>query len=299
MDVTPYLDMIRAWNPNLDLSNIRVDPYGLNNLVLIVDEEWVCRFPRHPDAWDRLRREAALLALIARHVRVAVPVFTVDPHKGFVAYQLLPGRPAYRHDLMRLTEVEQDQFAADMAGFLGDLHRIPPADLAAAGIAQHPPIDRDTTINNWGRRLEDLRAEIYPHLWADQQAYIEDLFAPVLDGRLNMAGFKATLIHNDLASYHLLIHPDTRRLSGVLDFGEAGWGDPAIDLGTLISAFGETFLRRVAQTYPVSNDLLERSRFRAAYLELEWTLKGVRTNDPEWYLVHLGRARDSRPFGVG
>ena len=118
----------------------------------------------------------------------------------------------------------------------------------------------------------------------------------MLDGRLDMT-YQPALIHNDLAAYHLLADPNSV-LTGVLDFGEAGWGDPAADTAALISGYGESFVARMIAGYPAIAAHLERARFRAAYIELEWALKGVRTTDPAWFLVHLGRARDSRPFGA-
>ena len=188
----------------------------------------------------------------------------------------------------------QDRFAADLAAFLRDLHTIPSDALTAAGLPPAPSPLRSPAL--WRDHLAAIRAELFPHLWADQQAAIEDLFAPVLVGRLAMTNQPA-LIHNDLAAYHLLANPNSV-LTGVLDFGEAGWGDPAADTAALISGYGESFVARMIAVYPAIAAHLERARFRAAYIELEWALKGVRTTDPAWFLVHLGRARDSRPFGA-
>lgn len=294
MDIAPYLDRIYAWNPALIGRPTRVDPYGLNNLVVIAGDEWVCRFPRTGESRQRLNEEAALLAVVSRYVNIRVPEFTVKAALDFVAYRLLPGRPLYRHDLLRLPAGAQNRFAADLAAFLHDLHTIPASALAEA-IPPAPQPPRSPAP--WREHLASLRTTLYPHLWADQHAAIEDLFAPVLDGRLDMT-YPPALIHNDLAAYHLLADTMTGKLSGVLDFGEAGWGDPAADYALLINTYGESFLRRMMAADPAIAAHLERARFRAAYLELEWALKGVQTGDPNWYLVHVGRARDSRPFGV-
>ena len=70
------------------------------------------------------------------------------------------------------------------------------------------------------------------------------------------------------------------------------------DYAALISGYGESFVARLIAVEPAIAAHLERARFRAAFIELEWALKGVRTVNPEWYLVHLGRARDNRPFGA-
>ncbi len=293
MDIADCLTQIYDWNPSLAGQPFRADPYGLNNFVIIIGD-WVCRFPRSDESRARLREEANLLALIHRYVNTAVPDFTADDVRPFVAYRLLPGRPLYRHELLRLPPAAQDRFAADLAAFLRDLHTIPSDALTAAGLPPAPSPLRSPAL--WRDHLAAIRAELFPHLWADQQAAIEDLFAPVLDGRLDMT-YQPALIHNDLAAYHLLANPNSV-LTGVLDFGEAGWGDPAADTAALISSYGESFVARMIAVYPAIAAHLERARFRAAYIELEWALKGVRTTDPAWFLVHLGRARDSRPFGA-
>ena len=105
------------------------------------------------------------------------------------------------------------------------------------------------------------------------------------------------MIHGDLAPYHLCFDPTTQRLNGVIDFGNAGPGDPALDLGSVIMAFGEGSLRQMDSVYPAMSGLMDRARFHAATLELRWALAAVRSRDPAWFLCHLGYARDAWPVG--
>src|SRR5262249_3829340 len=109
--------------------------------------------------------------------------------------------------------------------------------------------------------------------------------------------YAPAIIHGDLAPYHLCFDPDTRRLNGIIDFGNAGPGDPALDVGSLILAFGESLLGPVQAAYPALTDLVDRARFHAATLELRWALAAVRSRDPAWFLCHLGYARDLWPAG--
>lgn len=294
MDLAPYLAQIRAWNPSLDIRSVRVDPYGLNNLVIMVNEEWVFRFPRDEASRARLFTEAQMLALVRRHVSIAVPNFEFDEAWGFVAYPLLPGRPMYRHVLLRLSDAAQELFAADLAVFLSQLHAIQPEVLIAAGFSSSGTHDL-ASPGRWAERLDAIRVELYPLMWADQHAYVEDLLAPALDGRLETT-YTPALIHNDLASYHLLGDQETGRLSGVLDFESGGLGDPASDYGLLINTYGESLVSRMARYDPEIKYLIDRARLRAGYLELDWALQGIKTNNPEWFLVHIGRARDSKPI---
>jgi hypothetical protein len=54
----------------------------------------------------------------------------------------------------------------------------------------------------------------------------------------------------------------------------------------------------MARHEPLDRATLERARFLAGALELEWTLKGLPEKDLSWLTVHLGRARDVLPFGA-
>lgn len=290
MDVTQYLRRIQQWEPDIDLSRVRVDPYGLNNLVFILDTQRVFRFPRSSESRSSLIQEASILSLVRNFVRIGVPELVYDEELDMGTYPILAGAPLYRHDFLRLPRQQMETFAADVAQFLADLHAIPLEKLSASLGHLRPP------VVNWQERLDEVRDGLYRYLWADQHAYIEDLFAPVLSGQLDMDAYTPVLIHNDLAAYHLLTDQASGRLTGVLDFGEATLGDPAMDYAALISTYGETPVHIMARKNPTINELLNRARFRASYLELEWALKGVRTNNPEWFLVHIGRAGDIHPI---
>jgi aminoglycoside phosphotransferase (APT) family kinase protein len=109
--------------------------------------------------------------------------------------------------------------------------------------------------------------------------------------------YEQVLIHGDLASSHILYDRMQHSITGVIDFGTAGIGDPASDFGLIITMFGESFRRRMAKFYPEIANAADRARFRAGALELEWALAGLRSNDVSWLLCHIGRARDVMPIG--
>jgi aminoglycoside 2''-phosphotransferase len=111
-----------------------------------------------------------------------------------------------------------------------------------------------------------------------------------------MQAYDPVLIHDDLASYHILFDPTAQRINGVIDFGTAHLGDPARDFALIINVFGESVLRRMQPFYPAIEAALDRARFQAGMLELWWVMEGLRTGDPAWFTVHLGRARDVMPI---
>ena len=54
--------------------------------------------------------------------------------------------------------------------------------------------------------------------------------------------YDACLIHGDFGTANLLFAEG--RISGVIDFGFCGSGDPAQDLGALLASYGEAFVAR-------------------------------------------------------
>lgn len=291
----PYLAVIRAARPALDIVTAELNTDGMANAVVVVNDALVFRFPKTEAARDLQRYETALLTAIHRRLPVVVPQVEAQT-EDFAQYRLVPGEPLYRHRLLSAEPEAQAQVLTQLGAFLAALHTIPLDGLPV------PPWQRpgqhETARSRALARLEHVQQQLYPHLWRDQRAWIEHLYAPVMEGTLDLDSFTPCLIHADLASYHLLAAPDPWRLSGVIDFGTAGPGDPAVDIGLLLNTYGESLIRRMADTYPMSVELLDRARFFAGSLELEWALAGIRENDVSMLLVHLGRARDIQPIGT-
>jgi aminoglycoside 2''-phosphotransferase len=124
----------------------------------------------------------------------------------------------------------------------------------------------------------------------------------VLDGGLDLA-YSPAVVHGDLAPYHLCFNPAAHRLSGVIDFGNAGLGDPAVDLGSLILAFGEGLLWQIETVYPRMSGLVDRARFYAATFELRWALAAVRSRPglvplPPWLRTGRVARRVAGEVGV-
>ncbi len=288
-----YLARIQADLPALQVASTRLNSDGMMNDVVLVNDDLVFRFAKNEYAKTLLAYEAQLLQLIARHVTVPVPQIEYCT-EAYMHYRFVPGTPLYRHTLLRADTNRQDQLAHQLARFLQQLHAIPLSE------APSPPWQTSTPPESrrafYEQRLADLEQQIYPLLWADQKAWIGDLFAPVRDGTVDLDAFTPVLIHNDLAAYHILHAPATGHLTGVIDYGTAAAGDAAADWACLINTYGEQFVRRMHQVYPIPQATIDRARFMAGAIELEWALRGIQSQDLSLLLVHLGRARDSMPM---
>jgi aminoglycoside 2''-phosphotransferase len=288
-----YLARIQADYPALHIASARLNGDGMVNDVVVVNDDLVFRFAKSEHAQALLAYETQLLHVIARHVAVSVPHIE-HCADTYMHYRLVPGIPLYRHTLLHADAATQDRLAYQLATFLQQLHAIPLGDIPAPPWQTATPPESRQAFYEW--RLAEIEQYVYPLLWADQKAWVSDLFAPVRDGLVDLDAFTPALVHRDLAAYHILFADRTGDLAGVIDYGTAGAGDTAADWACLINTYGEQFVRRMHQVYPISQATIDRARFLAGALELEWALGGIQSHDLSLLLVHLGRARDSLPI---
>ena len=225
-------------------STIRWIDEGYDFEVAIVDDEWVFRFPRRAGVEAALELEIDLLPRLAPALPVPVPVFEhVLREPLFVAYRMLRGTPLVNED------------GDGMRAFLDALHAFD------ASALQIEPA-------NWVEAYRDQCAEferlVLPQLERSLHAEARRLFDEVE----TLVGFSPALLHADLGPAHLLVRDG--RLAGVIDWGDARLGDPALDYAWALNGpFAD---------WEVDPDLRRRAGF---YHRLE-----------PWYEAHYGLFTD-------
>jgi aminoglycoside 2''-phosphotransferase len=293
MDIpSAYLNRIQAILPTLIITSSHFNQDGMINDVVMLNEQFIARFPKDAHAKERLVIESGILELIRAGVEMPVPRFEYQA-ADVVIYRMLVGEPLSREALLRQDEVVQDRLAEQLALFLSQLHAIPRQVVEQRAIGVSEAVH---SLEDWSSMFADVQRELFPFLWAHQKTWVQQLFVPVLQRQISF-DYEPVLIHGDLGVYHILYDRTQGRITGIIDFGTAGLGDPASDFACLIQALGEQFLQRMARFSPAIAPALDRARFRAGALELEWALHGIRSHDVSWWLAHIGGARDVRPLG--
>jgi aminoglycoside 2''-phosphotransferase len=277
---------VRSIMPDLEIERFDVSNEGLVNDVVIVNGEFVFRFAKTERGAEILDGEKRILGLVRDQVEVNVPK-PIYSDKGCVVYPLLAGEPLLLESIMALNESAQIGIAGDLGKFLFNLHT---TDISQVQ-EELPPTAAPVTREKWLDIYRRVKETVYPLLWKHQVKWAERLFDSML---MNPQAFeyKPALIHGDLRPYHILINNEKCEMTGVIDFGVAGIGDPASDIGTLINTYGESFVIKMQSSYPNLDEYLARARFYAQSIELHWVLLGIEFGESFWFTAHLGCARD-------
>lgn len=265
-----YLARIKALDPQADVTRAVLNSDGLMNDVILVDDH-VYRFAKSPGPKLALANEAILLRSLEGRLPVAVPT-VLQLADDLMVVRRIPGRALTTGDV-------DATLAAQLGEALDALHIIDDPQLPASVV----PAGQARQLALW----TDIRAYVYPLLLPHQRAWAERLAAYADDP--TAFAYTPCLIHGDLAPYHLFMQAG--KLTGVIDFGVGGLGDPAIDISALLVGFGPRLVEGLRPTYPALDALLPRARYYAAAIELEWVMLGLKHNEKFWFTAHLGNAR--------
>jgi aminoglycoside phosphotransferase (APT) family kinase protein len=209
-------------------SVLRVRSSGTDNAMFRLGPDMVVRLPRYPAAAAQVEKEQMWLPRLAPHLPFPIPVPLAEglPGEGYPwrwsVCRWLEGENPLPQDL-----ADASALANDLARFVLALRHIDPVGGPAPGLhnfGRGEPLARRDRITR--KSIAALAGVI--DVDAVTAAWDADLCAPAWSGA-------PTWIHGDLSAANLLTIQG--RLSGVIDFGGLGVGDPACDLIVAWSLF--------------------------------------------------------------
>ena len=191
---------------------------------------------------------------------------------------------------MKLPTDDQQAVADQLAQFLKELHGVPVNQITDF---EMPMADALMKYEGWVNAYERIREKVFPLLMPHLREWVAEHFKSHLADRSNFE-YELKMVDTDIPPYHILFDGHRKRINGIIDFGCAGLGDPAIDLGVLIYNYGESFVNQLYKIYPEAETYLKRARFYAGAHEVRWLLTGIERNNPSWFAVHVGSAKDMK-----
>jgi aminoglycoside phosphotransferase (APT) family kinase protein len=231
----------------------RVASAGTDNAMYRLGDDLAVRLPRIHWAVDNIAKERKWLPILAPHLPLAVPlpVAVGEPDAAFPhpwsVVQWLPG------ELATLEKLDDPERAAlDLAAFVRALQSID-----ATGGPRHrrggPLRHADAAVR---QAITGLCGEVDAR--ALTRAWERALAAPDYDG-------PPVWFHGDLAYLNLLAQDG--KLTGVIDWGTCGVGDPAIEMIIAWSHFPADARRAYRDSLSIDDAMWERGK--------GWALTGV------------------------
>jgi aminoglycoside phosphotransferase (APT) family kinase protein len=265
MDVETVTRRIRQDFPRLTIGRIMPLGEGLGNVAFEVNDAHVFRFPKpHVNVVD-LQRELLLLPVVRTRSTLPVPKPDFVPlDRSYVGYRKLPGRI-----LMNAAEgIPASGCAAmgrQLGAFLSSIHQIPAAAFDSSAVKCESLCPEDclaSARDDYGKAREGIPTRYV----AAVERFLDA--SPAADTWSGDSVFS----HNDLGSEHILVQNGA--LSGIIDWGDTAFTDPAYDFGLLYRDLGPTVLEASLEGYTRAHSaekdqIARRARFYGRWRVLE------------------------------
>jgi len=239
-----FEDLIRENFPDFHIQSTQKLGEGWMSIAILVNEQWVFRFPKKQEGADDLEKEIKIMPKLAERITLAIPQFEFvgKQHNAlpFVGYRLLPGEILGEDAVPSLPVSEQRMIARQIAKFIDEISSFP------VSIARNLDVPEVDLRHDYVEMFEQMKQTIFPHFDQDMKNYISLRFRTYLDHSDNF-GYRPALIHGDLSPDHYLIDPKERKLTGIIDFGDLQITDPDYEYIYILEDCGEDFARHVME----------------------------------------------------
>ena len=283
LDIDIYTTLIKQNFPQLTIQTIKPITKGWDSIVLVINDEFIFRFPMRDDVVEPLAREIRLLPLLEPTLSTLIPHFEFIGHGNadypytFVGYHMVRGLAL---DDPRIPHEQLIPLVPHLATFLNELHGFSVEQAVQLGVEEHTPILwRDI----YRERYVDLQKRVFPQLDVELRTKSEQLWEGFLDNQAIFA-FQPKLIHRDLACEHIFCNPEHGKLTGVIDWGDVSIGDTAIDFVGLYWTHGKLFTEQILMRYqhPIDEGFWQRMNFYLCYSPYSQLLYGSYSEDEKF-----------------
>ncbi|SFS50480.1 phosphotransferase family protein [Marininema halotolerans] len=250
--VAPLQNWIMQKIPDLKIREWKMVESGWDNLIIVINHEWIVRFPRTKRIQKNLLSEKQLLDQIKKPLQkrsIEVPSYQLiydasDHFPTCCYYPLIQGSPLHP-DLYKnilTTSSNRKQIARTLGDFLAVIHSFNNQNL------QGFSLEKPHTKAYWQAHWREIQTKIYPLLPYGEQQKVTHLFKNFLVN-WDIDALPAVLIHGDLSYHHILFSKEKQKITGIIDFGDSQIGDPAYDFSGIYWDYGEAFFNDAFQRY--------------------------------------------------
>lgn len=273
-----YIEIIKEKNPGLTIEEYSFNKEGQNNDVVIINDDFVFKFPKYSDGIEKLKREAYILNILKSHISLDIPKPIYNNFDSFEigclysGYKMIRG-VSFKQDIFH--NIQRKNFIAkQLAIFLKELHSIPLEEIC------NYKLNVIDGYSEWVSLFEKIQKKLFPFMNKESQDSVSENFNSFFEKNFNL---NKTLIHGDFGPSNIIFDSNNQTISGIIDFNEVSIGDPAMDIASLIGPFGygEDFVRLFESIYPNIEALLDRARFYASTFALQEALFGIEVGDKE------------------
>lgn len=216
------LKLIEKTNPELRVQKVDFIESGFHSLAIIINDDYVFRFPLEKEFFGEYKNENKLLKIINKNISTKIPSLKLYDINGeiFTKHKLIKGEQ-YTEIGKSLTENEKIKLAKELSKFVMELHKIKTNEIEISqfSISEYINSDNINILHNYLKdRIKEFDEVLENFENESQKLKNEDI----------------VVCHNDLNENNILINAKTKKLAGIIDFGNAVKRDFSSEFASLL-----------------------------------------------------------------
>ena len=263
------------------VNTIRLLGTGNDSYVYEVNDSIVFKFAKHKKASSNLVKEAKILKFLEGKLSLSIPkvLYVCSPNELFNYYLIglskINGISLSREIYDSLSLDEKDDLARQMANFLKQLHEIKYDE------------DKEDIMIKFKEDYLKLKEKVYDRLDSSSRDKIDALYIKLFSNR-DFINSRNGLIHNDFSCSNILFDLESKKISGIIDFGDACVSDIDSDFYCLLEEsdeeLGRKFGLKVLEYYGYEdiNRIMRKSDFHEFYWMIDEILYGLEYEKTDW-----------------
>ena len=213
---------ILKYFPDLNIESSVLIDTGWDNYVLIVNRQFVFRFPKDKDQQPKILTEINLLSFLNDFpFKIPRYTFIVNKEDIFGGYRIIDGVPL--NSAKRIS----GSLVNDFVTLFSYMWKIGPTECSKTEISVY---SRENWLNHEIELIRSFSINLSKYIPLDFFNSLEELASDILS---DIDEKEIRLIHGDLYRNNVLITHNMNNISGIIDWSDASIGDIALDLAAV------------------------------------------------------------------
>ena len=261
-----YIRLVEVHFPRLEIRAYESIEMGWDYFVLDVNDELIFRFPRRSNVIQQLEWEAEILPMLAEALPVEVPDFKYVVNRKSAEPSMFVGYPKIQGSGLDAQKLEESDARKPVARRIGEalsaLHAISLDSMNDHPMSENPePREAEGWRDVYRGLFQFAEEHVFPQLSHEARSREMQTWQEFLFDESNF-DFSPVLVHQDLNTEHVIIDYESGTVAGIIDWGDCGIGDAALDFVGLAQGMGENFALEVLDNYQFADPgIMSRARF--------------------------------------
>lgn len=195
----------------------------------------------------------------------------------FVGYKKLPGILLEEDSIAKLSSIEVQNLINSLSQFIKQMQSISIDFAKGMGV---PTVNLETKTREL---YQEVKEQVFPFLDENTKAYVSSRIRAYLNNN-DYHTYIPKLIHGDLSPDHFLVNSETRKLTGIIDFGDMCICDPDYEFIYIMEDCGKEITRDllISLGYSEIEERLNKISYFVTFDQLRYTIEGLTRGDKSW-----------------